>query len=61
MRKLNDYVVTLTEVGGVRVQAIRADGFECKTDLILWLIANYVGWNVKSILRLYESDFKEAL
>lgn len=56
----NDYVVTLCEVNGKEVKAIRADGFQNKTDVFYAILDQLPGWNVKGIQRLYEEDFRES-
>lgn len=55
--QLHSYVITLTEQDGSEVKAIRADGFQNKEDVYTACIEQHVGWNIKSIQRLYETDF----
>lgn len=55
--KLYSYVITLTEQDGSEVKAIRADGFQNKEDVYTACIEQHVGWNIKSIQKLYETDF----
>ena len=55
MKKLYSYAVLLTEKDGSEVKAMRFDGYECKTD-VMHEIPD--GWNLKSIHKLYDEDFK---
>ena len=57
--KLHSYVVTLTEIGGDGVAAVRFDGYQDTQALWPELKAAYAGsWKVKSIQKLYDSDFE---
>ena len=62
MEKLNSYVVTLCSKGGNAVHAVRMDGYTSKYDPKFKddLAGNFSEWNVKSILKLYDEDFKEG-
>ena len=55
--KLFSYVITLTEQDGSEVKAIRADGFQNKHDVYIACIEQWPGWNIKTISKLYETDF----
>lgn len=55
--KLYSYVITLTEQDGSEVKAIRADGFQNKEDVYIACIEQWPGWNIKTISKLYETDF----
>lgn len=55
--KLYSYVITLTEQDGSEVKAIRADGFQNKHDVYIACIEQWPGWNIKTISKLYETDF----
>ena len=55
--KLNSYVITLTEQDGSEVKAIRADGFQNKEDVYAACLEQWPGWNIKTISKLYETDF----
>lgn len=55
--KLYSYVVTLTEQDGASVMAIRVDGAQNKYDVYTAMLDQYPGWNIKTISKLYESDF----
>ena len=58
--KLHSYVVTLTEIGGDGVAAIRMDGYQSKVDLYPELKQLYAGrWRIKGIQKLYDEDFEE--
>lgn len=57
--KLHSYVVTLTEIGGDGVAAIRMDGYQSKVDLYPELRKTYEGrWKIKGIQKLYDEDFE---
>ena len=60
--KLYSYVVTLCKKGSDEVKAVRFDGYTSKYDGMFKadLAGNYSGWTVKSILKLYDEDFKEG-
>lgn len=54
------YVALLTEIEGDQVQAVRYDGYTSKYDgLTEEVKADYPGWKVKGIYKLYDTDFKE--
>ena len=54
------YVALLTEIEGDRVQAVRYDGYTSKYDgLTEEIKADYPGWNLKGIWKLYDTDFRE--
>ena len=55
--KLYSYVITLTEQDGSEVKAIRADGFQNKEDVYAACLEQWPGWNIKTISKLYETDF----
>ena len=55
--KLYSYVITLTEQDGSEVKAIRADGFQNKEDVYAACLDQWPGWNIKTISKLYETDF----
>lgn len=57
--KTFSYVVTLCQIGGDDVKAVRLDGHTSKFDLDDEVAKNYPGWKIKSILKLYKSDFEE--
>lgn len=56
---LYSYVVLLTEIGGDKVQAVRYDDYERKTDLYHIAQHDYPGWKIKGTWKLYEEDFAE--
>ena len=58
--KLNDYVVTLCAKGGVDVKAVRVNGFRCKEDVGAYCRKQFPDWNIRQVLRLYETDFLET-
>ena len=54
------YVALLTEIEGDQVQAVRYDGYASKYDgLYDEIKADYPGWNIKGIWKLYDDDFRE--
>ena len=55
--KLYSYVITLTEQDGSEVKAIRADGFQNIEDVYAACLEQWPGWNIKTISKLYETDF----
>ena len=55
--KLYSYVATLTEQDGASVMAIRVDGAQNQHDVYTAMLDQYPGWNIKTISKLYESDF----
>lgn len=58
--KYYSYVVTLCEIDGERVQAVRIEYFMNKFEARKYIDANFPGWKVKTINRLYDEDFNEG-
>lgn len=62
--KLYSYVITLCRKGTDEVKAVRVDGYSSKYDAMFKsdIEGNYPKskWTLKSILRLYDSDFEEG-
>lgn len=58
--KLYSYVFTLCERGGSEVTAIRVDGYKNKEEAGEDIRAKFPEWNIKTISKLYEDDFKEG-
>ena len=58
VQKLNDYVATLTKKGGGAVLAVRANRKQNVTEARKQMDEMYPHWNVKSIARLSDEDFK---
>ena len=56
--KTYSYVVTLCEIGGSEVRAIRVDGAERKADVSALTKKMYPDWKVKTVNRLYDEDFE---
>ncbi len=54
---LHSYVATLTEKDGSDVKAIRIDGATNKYDVHMALLDRFPNWNIKTISKLYETDF----
>lgn len=57
--KCFSYVVTLCEIGGDQVKAVRIDDHSSKFDLYKVVEKDYPGWKLKNILRLYKEDFEK--
>jgi len=57
--KLNSYVVTLCEIDGDDVAAVRMDYFQNKEDVHKAVKEKFKGWKVKTINKLYDEDFQE--
>jgi len=58
VQKLNDYVATLTKKGGGAVLAVRVNKKQNVTEARKQMDEMYPHWNVKSIARLSDEDFK---
>lgn len=57
--KLNSYVVTLCEIDGDDVAAVRMDYFQNKEEVHKVVKEKFKGWKVKTINKLYDEDFVE--
>ena len=57
--KLNSYVVTLCEIDGDDVAAVRMDYFQNKEEVHKVVKEKFKGWKVKTINKLYDEDFAE--
>ena len=53
------YVVTICEIDGDEVKAVRYDGYERKNDVSRKAREDWPGWRVKTVNRLYDADFLE--
>ena len=53
------YVVTLCEIDGDDVAAVRMDYFQNKTDVHDAVRKKFKGWKIKTINKLYDEDFQE--
>ena len=60
-RVLHSYVVVLTEKDGANVKAIRIHTQHKKgqEEMIKQIALGFPDWNIKSITRLYEDDFRK--
>lgn len=60
-RVLHSYVVVLTEKDGANVKAIRIHTQHKKgqSEMMDQIEMGYPEWNIKSITRLYEDDFRK--
>ena len=58
VQKLNDYVATLTKKGGGAVLAVRVNKKQNVAEAKKQMDEMYPHWNVKSIARLNDEDFK---
>ena len=58
--KLNSYVVTLCEIDGDDVAAVRMDYFQNKEEVHKAVREKFKGWKVKAINKLYDEDFVEG-
>ena len=57
--KLNSYVVTLCEIDGDDVAAMRMDYFRNKEEVHKAVREKFKGWKIKTINKLYDEDFTE--
>ena len=57
--KLNSYVVTLCEIDGDDVAAVRMDYFQNKGDVHKAVEEKFKGWKIKTINKLYDEDFAD--
>ena len=55
----HSYVVTLCEIDGDDVAAVRMDYFQNKEDVHKAVKEKFKGWKVKTINKLYDEDFQE--
>lgn len=54
------FVVTLCEIGGDEVKAVRYDGCKTWTDAFAAAADDMPGWKIKSVERLFDDDFEEG-
>ena len=57
--KLNSYVVTLCEIDGDDVAAVRMDYYQNKEEVHKAVRKKFKGWKIKTINKLYDEDFAE--
>lgn len=55
----HSYVVTMCEIGGSEVKAVRMEYYQNKTDVYQAVDEQYPGWKIKGVNRLYDADFDE--
>jgi len=58
--KLNSYVVTLCEIDGDDVAAVRMDYYQNKEEVHKAVREKFKGWKIKTINKLYDEDFVEG-
>ena len=54
------YVVTLCEIDGDDVAAIRMDYYQNKEEVSRAVREKFKGWKIKAINKLYDEDFREG-
>lgn len=53
------YVVTLCEIDGDDVAAVRMEYFQNKEEVSRAVKEKFKGWKIKTINKLYDEDFQE--
>lgn len=57
---LHSYMVTLCQIDGDGVMAIRYDGYSNGQEAVIYAKQQYEGWNVHGVFKLCDDDFREG-